>query len=193
VLAVIPAQGHSAGARSPRSFPSPTAKMARPARSDPRLRRPGQPVDAARRAHQAVSRAGPPRWRGRRRPAGRQGVEALAGVAQVQQGKSTGQEGYRRGRTEVAVRRRGGGGSAGQRCSGVDGKRLWSAKVVVDAWSSGKRRGSEERRQFGWEKPGEAELTVRPRWQQWRLSIDGVARCPMPERGLMSLQRVQGG
>jgi hypothetical protein len=34
---------------------------------------------------------------------------------------------------------------------------------------------------------------VRPRWRQWRLPIGGVARRPVPEMGLTSLQRVQGG
>jgi hypothetical protein len=56
---------------------------------------------------------------------------------------------YRRGRTEVAMRRRGGGGSARQRRSEVSGELRWSAEVVAGAWSTGKRRGSEERRQFG--------------------------------------------
>jgi hypothetical protein len=56
---------------------------------------------------------------------------------------------YWRGHTEAVVRRRGGGGSAGQRHSGVGSELRWPTKAVVGAWSTGKRRGSEERRQFG--------------------------------------------
>jgi hypothetical protein len=52
---------------------------------------------------------------------------------------------------------------------GVGDELRWSTEVVGDAWSTGNHRGSGERRKFGRKKtPGEADLTVRPRWRQWR-------------------------
>jgi hypothetical protein len=53
---------------------------------------------------------------------------------------------------------------------GVGDELRCSTKVVADTWSTGKLRGSEEQRKFGLKTGGEAELTTRPRWQQWRLS-----------------------
>jgi hypothetical protein len=40
----------------------------------------------------------------------------------------------------------------GQRHSRVGGELRWSAEVVAGTWSTGKWRGSEERRQFGQKK-----------------------------------------
>jgi hypothetical protein len=111
----------------------------------------------------------PPRWRGRRRLVGRQGVEAPVGVAQAQKRENAGQGGTG---GDTWRWRRNGGVAEVMRDSGVTGVRdelRWSAEVVAGAWSTGKRRGSEEWRKFGWKHLGEAELIVRPRWRHWRL------------------------
>jgi hypothetical protein len=135
---------------------------------------------------------GPPRWRGRWCPIGRQGVEAPAEVAQARKGESV-----RQGGTDGDAPRwrRDGGVAEAARDSGVPrsavscgGRRRWwpapGALVNGGEVRSGGNLGT---------KPGEAELTMRPRWRQWRLPIGGVVRRPVPERGLASLQRVQGG
>jgi hypothetical protein len=64
---------------------------------------------------------------------------------------------------------------------GVGDELRWSAEVVASAWSTGKQRGSEERRKFGQKKPRgdgahhEAEVAAMaaPKPVEWH----GV-RCP---------------
>jgi hypothetical protein len=114
------------------------------------------------------------------------------GVAQARKGKNAGLGGTDgdaprrqrdRGVVEVA-RDRGVPGSV----VSCGGRRRWwpapGALVNGGEVRSGGNLGT---------KPGEAELTLRPRWRQWWLPIGGVVRRPVPERGLASLQRVQGG
>jgi hypothetical protein len=83
---------------------------------------------------------------------------------------------YRRGRTEAVAQDSG--------VLGVGDELRWSVEVVAGSWSTGKQRGSEERRKFWQKNPGEAELTMRPRC--------AVMAAPKPAlwHGVQGLRRV---
>jgi hypothetical protein len=118
---------------------------------------------------------GPLRWRGRRRLAGRQCVEALVGVAQARKGENAGQGGI----GGDAPRRRHDRGVAEvtweSGVPGVSDEPRWSAEVVGGAWSTGKWRGSEEQKKFrrkktrGGRARREAEVAVMaaPKLAEW--------------------------
>jgi hypothetical protein len=117
---------------------------------------------------------GPPRWRGHRRPARQQGVEAPVGVAQVRKGENAGQGGTS-GATEGWQTRRGTVAFWGSAMSCGGRQRWWSAPRALVNGGEVRSGGNLGRKPRGSRAHHEAELVAMaaPKPADWH----GV-RCP---------------
>jgi hypothetical protein len=145
-------RAHCWAGNSPR--PQCWGMAACPAQQPKAKRRPSRPVNAERRAHRVVTAHGTSTVA--RPPASSQATRCGGtgrGSSSTKGGKRR-ERWYRWGHTEAVVQWRGCKGVVGQQCSGVSSELRLSAEVVAGAWSTGKQRGSEERRQFRRKHPG---------------------------------------